>query len=281
MKVIVGHTRSRKMIGRLRQLGWGRCMVHKRLDPWPYEPWMLDNGVFAQAADQARRRGYARVDDLIEAGHAAELVYDYDAWYEQLIEAGDLGWDRQPHIVVLPDRVGDGQRSLQTSLEWYHRFWEDFAWNAQDAVIDGVEYDEEDDPLSETLFYLAVQQGISPADLERDCPFCGWYSPALKMDVMKEPIWMHFTGILLGGTSKWKVAEAARWKAFCRERDLALHYARAGTPSKAVFAHHVGADSIDSAFPLWTEERFERFVDVILNGPRQRDLFSFGQRSAS
>jgi hypothetical protein len=229
---------------------------------------MLDNGVYAQASAQARARGFASVDALLAAGLAPELRYDYDTWYEQLLGAGELGWDRQPEIVVLPDRVGDGQRSLQTSIEWYHRFWEDFRMNAEDAAAEGVEYDEEDDPLSETWFYLAVQQGIEPGDLERPCPVCGWFDGL--------PAWMHFRGILLGGSSRWKVAQAARWKRWCEPRGLALHYARAGTPSKARFAREVGADSLDSAFPLWTMERFERFADLVQHGAPQMELFAGG-----
>jgi len=241
-------------------------MIDRRLDPWPYEPWMLDNGAYAQATKQARELGFRNVDELLAAGLGPKLTYEYDTWYEQLIEAGDLGWDRQPSIVVLPDRVGDGQRSLATSLEWYHRFWEDFQDNVEDAEVDGVEYDPENDPLSETLFYVAVQPGIEPTDLEQVCPHCGSWD--------NFPIYLHFHGILLGGSSRWKVAHAARWKRWCGERHLALHYARAGTPAKARFARSVGADSIDSAFPLWTMERFEQFVDAIENEPRQTELLA-------
>lgn len=266
MQVIVGHTRSRRMIGRLKHLGWGRCMVHKRLDPWPHEPWMLDNGVYAQAAAQARALGYVSVDALLAAGRAHELTYEYDSWYEQLLSAGELGWDRQPRIVVLPDRVGDGARSLAVSVEWYHRFWEDFNDNVEDAATDGVDYDPEDDPLCEVWFYVAVQPGIEPEDLDRPCPHCGWFDEL--------PTWMHFHGVLLGGSSRWKVAQASRWKRWCHARGLALHYARAGTPSKARFAREVGADSLDSSFPLWTVQRFERFADEVQNGPRQVELFA-------
>lgn len=266
MKVIVGHTRSRKMIRRLKQLGWGRCMIDRRLDPWRYEPYMLDNGAYAQAAAQARARGFTSVDALLAAGLASELTYDYDGWYEQLMSVGELGWDHQPQIVVLPDRVGDGARSLATSLEWYHTFWKDFSDNIRDAEIDGVEYDPEDDPLSETWFYLAVQPGIEPEDLERPCPICG--------DWDSFPIYLHLTGVLLGGSSKWKVANVRRWKEWCRDHRLDLHYARAGTPSKARFAMEVGVDSIDSAHPLWTEARFEHFADVLQNGHPQMELFA-------
>jgi hypothetical protein len=250
---------------RLRQLGWGRCMIDRRLDPWPYEPWMLDDGVYAQASAQARQRGFNSVDALLADGLASELVYDYDTWYEQLIAAGELGWDRQPYIVVLPDRVGDGVRSLATSLEWYHRFWDDFQMNIEDAETDGVEYDPEDDPLSEVLFYLAVQPGIEPAELDRPCPHCPWTD---------FPIYLHLHGILLGGSSKWKVAHARLWKRWCTDRRLMLHYARAGTPSKAMFAKEIGADSLDSSHPLWTEARFEHFADVVVNGHPQIELFT-------
>jgi hypothetical protein len=41
---------------------------------------------------------------------------------------------------------------------------------------------------------------------------------------------------------------------------MQLHYARAGTPAKVKHARDSGADSIDSAFPLWEQSRFEEFV---------------------
>lgn len=72
----------------------------------------------------------------------------------------------------------------------------------------------------------------------------------------------HLTGLFLGGTDRFK-AEADRWCMVAHERGLQFHYGRAGTLNKIRHAQRIGADSLDSAFPLWTQERFERFVRVV------------------
>jgi hypothetical protein len=72
----------------------------------------------------------------------------------------------------------------------------------------------------------------------------------------------HLTGLFLGGTDRFK-AKADRWCRVAHERGLLFHYGRAGTVHKIRHAQRVGADSLDSAFPLWTQERFERFVRVV------------------
>lgn len=45
-----------------------------------------------------------------------------------------------------------------------------------------------------------------------------------------------------------------------------VSFRQAGTIRKIVFAGKIGADSCDSAFPLWSMERFEKFLMVWENG---------------
>jgi hypothetical protein len=54
--------------------------------------------------------------------------------------------------------------------------------------------------------------------------------------------------------------QAADWCGFAHRMNLRLHYARAGTERKVRHAKEIGADSIDPTFPLWTKQRFYRFV---------------------
>lgn len=88
-------------------------------------------------------------------------------------------------------------------------------------------------------WYLAVQDGQTPADVE--------------------PVATRFAGIFLGGTAEWKWLTARVWRNFSRAHGLRLHYARAGTPRKLQHAIDVEADSLDSAFPMWTHERWTSF----------------------
>ena len=88
-------------------------------------------------------------------------------------------------------------------------------------------------------WYLAVQDGMTIADVE---PYLHLYG-----------------GIFLGGTDRFK-AQAYRWCALAHKHGLKFHYGRASTPGKLVSAFKVGADSCDSAFPLWTAERMSTFA---------------------
>jgi len=78
-------------------------------------------------------------------------------------------------------------------------------------------------------------------------------------------------GIFLGGTSRFK-ATAGEWCRWAHEHHLLFHYGRAGTEEKVRHALDVGADSLDSAFPMWTLERFQLFVRWVHMGPCQGDL---------
>ena len=100
-------------------------------------------------------------------------------------------------------------------------------------------------------WYLAVQDGIGPEDIDA---FRG------RID-----------GIFLGGSSAYK-ATARTWSTWSHERGLRFHYARVGTLRKLAHAVEVGANSVDSAFPLWTMERWQLFEDTWKNGYSQLSL---------
>lgn len=88
-------------------------------------------------------------------------------------------------------------------------------------------------------WYIAVQDGMTEADVE--------------------PVIHLFAGIFLGGSNEFKRATARGWANFARRHGKRFHYARAGTPRKLQHAIDVGADSLDSAFPMWTHERWLSF----------------------
>lgn len=100
-------------------------------------------------------------------------------------------------------------------------------------------------------WFLAVQDGMTPIDVE--------------------PHADRFSGIFLGGSDAFK-AQARMWCGWAHERGLRFHYGRAGTLSKLYEAQQIGADSVDSGFPLWTVERFERFARNWRTGDRRLPL---------
>lgn len=99
-------------------------------------------------------------------------------------------------------------------------------------------------------WYLALQDGMTRADVRE--------------------VVNRFSGLFLGGSDRFK-ALAKTWCAFAHDHGLQFHYGRAGTSAKVEHAMEVGADSLDSAFPMWTKARFKFFEQVVTKGhPQQR-----------
>ena len=101
-----------------------------------------------------------------------------------------------------------------------------------------------------------------------------WYlalQDGMEVDVV-ESVAGSYSGLFMGGTNAFK-STAAEWVALSRRLDIPFHYGRAGIPRKVIHAKVVGADSLDSAFPLWSKSRFTWFVEFMNNGHPQKDLF--------
>jgi hypothetical protein len=137
-------------------------------------------------------------------------------------------------LAVLPDKVAEGAISLEFSLQWL-------------------------DQLPEFPWYLAVQDGMEKQ------PLWGQVCEAIS-----DP---RIHGLFLGGSNRFKLT-AGLWKATASMADKPLHYGRAGTPRKAMHALRCKADSLDSAFPLWSKERFLYFAEVVSGQHPQMELAS-------
>jgi len=124
-----------------------------------------------------------------------------------------------PSLAIVPDIVAGGCSSLAFSLKWIKRLRGYYV-------------------ARKWPWYLAVQDGMTIWDVK----------PHLE----------EFDGIFLGGTDTFKT-KAWTWCRFAHDNGKKFHYGRAGTLPKMKSAVKMGADSLDSAFPLWTEERFETF----------------------
>lgn len=88
-------------------------------------------------------------------------------------------------------------------------------------------------------WYLAVQDGMEP-------------------DAVSDTMHL-FAGVFLGGSDRFK-RQAFAWRQLAHSHQKKFHYGRAGTLTKLQHAFSVGADSLDSSFPLWSQERMQRFA---------------------
>ena len=102
-------------------------------------------------------------------------------------------------------------------------------------------------------WFCAVQDGMVPEDLD--------------------PYIDRLGGVFLGGTSAFK-SQAGVFCDYAHAHNRPFHYGRCGSLNKLAHAIEVWADSIDSAFPMWTMERWNLFVESVVNGPIQRGLFT-------
>lgn len=132
------------------------------------------------------------------------VVWNPAPFINNLHKCVELGL--RPDFAVLPDIVAGGEKSLKRSQDW--------------AVILR-------DQFPDIRFYLAVQDGMTPAKHGKD-------------------IISIADGIFVGGSTQWKLATMRDWATLAHEHGLTIHVGRIGTPDRMVLAHNIGIDSIDS-----------------------------------
>jgi hypothetical protein len=93
--------------------------------------------------------------------------------------------------------------------------------------------------------YLAVQDGMEEGDVPDG-----------------------FHGIFVGGSLPWKLATGARWVREAHRRGLPCHVGRVGNARRVAWAIRIGADSIDSSLPLWSQQKMRSFL-AALDGRQQ------------
>ena len=93
--------------------------------------------------------------------------------------------------------------------------------------------------ISRPDWYLAAQNGMTPSMIPDIPGVIGWF---------------------VAGDLAWKLATGAMWVRAAHVRGVRCHIARVGVPRRVVWARSIGADSIDSSFPLWCAARFDEFA---------------------
>lgn len=165
--------------------------------------------------------------------HVAERPFNITQFMRDMraLRAGGLGAKRDgrrvgveaPAFIVLPDLVARGAESLAESESWI------------------------DECRGIAPLYLAVQDGMAEADV------------AQLLERRPGTI----AGLFVGGSTDWKLETAASWIAWAHARKLEVHIGRVGTIERVRWARAIGADSIDSSFPLWTESRLLGFINEV------------------
>lgn len=100
--------------------------------------------------------------------------------------------------------------------------------------------------------YLAVQDGMEPHRIA--------------------PVLRGLAGIFVGGTLEWKLATGERWATFAKSAGIGCHIGRCGGASRVKWAKRIGATSLDSSLPLFSEENLARFIAAV--GCKQMELLT-------
>lgn len=160
----------------------------KPLDGLPY---MLDNGAWAchQAGIEWRPAPFLRMLDRLGGGVDA---------------------NQAPRFAVLPDIVGGGERSLDTSLD----FW---ARHQRDGLAERV-----------GQWLLAVQDGLTP-------------------EIIRPVLEQHRFGIFVGGTTPWKWGTVHEWAELAHDLGTSIHVGRVNSLRRAMLCRDLGVSSIDGS----------------------------------
>ena len=140
-----------------------------------------------------------------------------------------------PDFIVLPDLVARGRESLRFSM--------DYAPGGRLEPLGGY---------APAPLYLAVQDGITPGEV------------AVAAHGL-------IGGLFVGGSLEWKLRTAERWCEVAHGLGWKCHVGRVGTVDRLRWARRIGADSVDSCVPLWSDANLERFC-VGLDDDRQLSL---------
>ena len=95
--------------------------------------------------------------------------------------------------------------------------------------------------------YLAVQDGMT--------------IEGIRQVLVQLP--HYFDGLFVGGTLPWKIRGAHHWVNLAHKHGKPCHIGRVGTARRVRWAKRIGADSIDSCLPLWSEDQLQRFIRAL------------------
>lgn len=83
-----------------------------------------------------------------------------------------------------------------------------------------------------------------------------------------------FDGLFIGGTPEWKDATSPHWVALAHDLGKPCHIGRVGSARRVRWAQSIGADSIDSCTPLFSEANLSAWLWALKSSGFQSDLFA-------
>jgi len=111
--------------------------------------------------------------------------------------------------------------------------------------------------------------------LRRELPGVPVYLVAQDGGTEQDAAWASFDGVFVGGSLRWKLRTGATWAAFAHRTGRPCHVGRVGQPRRVKWARRIGADSIDSCFPLWTVARMAEFLRAVRGEPTTAQMSMF------
>lgn len=236
MKAYIGQTRSASLVARLQQLGYGEMTVRGEL-PAYRTPYAFDNGVYRDwTADVPWTGGIPMKDGEPQR---KSPIYPERDWVADVnwLEENLLGGGIEGQVVQPPDFIVAPDK-VMGGLDSL-RMSAEFAYQLR-----AIDWDE---------VALAVQDGMTSTDVDR-------YRNL-------------FSTIFVGGSLDWKIKTGAQWVEYAHRHGMRCHVGRVGTVDRVLWAKRIGADSIDSAFPLWKTSRLDDFVNAMNGTLPQQSLF--------
>jgi hypothetical protein len=106
--------------------------------------------------------------------------------------------------------------------------------------------------LEYSLSWLPRLRGIAPLALV--------VQDGMTVEAVRQAMGRGFSVIFIGGTLEWKFATAPQWVALAKELGARCHIGRIGTRGRARWAREIGADSVDSCCPLFSEGNLTRWL---------------------
>lgn len=148
------------------------------------------------------------------------------ATYEHELHRMSTSPRELPEFVVVPDVVRSGAGTLALAREWLPRLRAIF-------------------PRRMPPLALALQDGMTATDVR----------PMLRDRAVQV--------LFLGGSDGWRWGVAQQWVELAHAYGARCHIGRAGTPRAVAQARSVMADSLDSAFPLWSSANLDAFLAAL------------------
>lgn len=118
--------------------------------------------------------------------------------------------------------------------------------------------------LEYSLSWLPKLLGVAPVALA--------VQDGMTVEQIRPVISKGFDCIFVGGSLEWKFATAPQWCALAKELGIPCHIGRIGTRPRAKWAREIGASSVDSCVPLFSDGNLLRWHEG-MTGEYQSSLF--------